>query len=471
MKVKIKGLVFVGFAAAVFAQSAMATISANTADKKIVTSKYYVDSNFQEKEDKVKIGNGTGEFASVSAITETQWSNSNLYPSMPVLKGLVDSIDVNVGVSSNATDYLDVTDNQNGTFTLNLDNAPATAAADLTGYDASSAALGAALTSPADKKLVTAGAINGMILRESTNGVTSIDENATHATVPTSKNVYDYVEGKVGNAAYQRKLTQADTGTLYVGQYDDSVVTGDKSTWKQLSIADADNTGGTAALANTNYVAKTVSGGVYTVNLDAAQIADSIATDNSAKLVTENAVYDLVAREGTGAVTTINGTSPSDSLVPTVKNVYDFVDGNYQPKTSGTNVMVGYNGTWRSLAGDSYITVAADGSSSSVTLTNMTGSTSDFVAPVASNDANYDTVSATRAKLAKSGDVYDFVMAQTGGLAIPEMPDGCDTVAATGGYCALVYGLISGTAGQSGATYGLQWTVMAPDTMPTGTGD
>lgn len=44
MKIKIRGLVFVGFAAAVFAQSAMAEI---TADDKTVTSKTYVDSKVE----------------------------------------------------------------------------------------------------------------------------------------------------------------------------------------------------------------------------------------------------------------------------------------------------------------------------------------------------------------------------------------------------------------------------------------
>ena len=44
MKIKIRGLVFVGFAAAVFAQSALAEI---TADDKTVTSKTYVDSKVE----------------------------------------------------------------------------------------------------------------------------------------------------------------------------------------------------------------------------------------------------------------------------------------------------------------------------------------------------------------------------------------------------------------------------------------
>jgi hypothetical protein len=64
--------------------------------------------------------------------------------------------------------------------------------------------------------------------------------------------------------------------------------------------------------------------------------------------------------------------------------------------------------------------------------------------------------------------VNAYVQGLLHGNEIPAMPTGCGTVAATGGYCALVYGLISGTAGQEGATYGLQWTVMAPDTMPAG---
>lgn len=84
MKVKIRGLVFAGFAAAVFAQSAMAVDT----DDKTVTSKTYVDAKFQAQAKRVEIGNGTGQYASVSAIPETVKTNE-YYPSMKVLSDTV----------------------------------------------------------------------------------------------------------------------------------------------------------------------------------------------------------------------------------------------------------------------------------------------------------------------------------------------------------------------------------------------
>ncbi len=448
MKIKVKGLVFFGFAAAVFAQSAMATITPSTEDKKVVASKYYVDSTFQEEEDKVTTANiqtiaGEGD----------PWASATLYPSMQVVKGAIDTLAPAVG--ANATSYVDFTESGN-TWTVNFDQAPATTAAELTGYDATTAANGAALSGTDAQKLVTTGAVNSMILREDTNG-TTINSNATNGTVPTSKNVYDFVTGAISTAGadYQPKLESTDDGDLYVGQYDSD------STWKRLDIANA--SGQNPALASTNYVAKTVSGDVYTVNLDSAQIADSIATDASAKLVTENAVYDLVDREVSSGTSTIG--SQSTTLVPTSKNVYDFVNNGYQVKaTAGADTIeVGHDGAWANLVGDStYTNVAMDSSSAKVSLINVTtGSNATEFVP------SSDTTNAgNRTKLARAGDVYDFVTGLTGGLVIPAMPSACTTASLSGGYCALVYGLVSGTAGQDGATYGLQWTVMAQPSNP-----
>lgn len=446
MKVKVRGLVFVGFAAAVFAQSAFATITPVVAEKKIVTSKYYVDSKFQEKEDKVKL---TGT-QTIGDITSDQWASNDLYPSMNVLKGVKDKVN-GISVVEAAGGYVDVS--QSGdTYTLNVDSDK---------IDSTGAAIQASGTTD-NGKLVTAGAVKAILdtdLTDSTNTATTVPTAAAVVTYaeaasnkataivtdstannynaasddayPTTAAVYNFVTSQ-GSANYQRKLGSGEAG-LYVGAYDAN----NANTWKAIQGASTTGTG-----AATDYVTinETSSGsGVYEINLDSAQIASSIAASSgsSTKLATEGAVYN-------------------------------FVTTGYQPINDTATVQVSYNGGWSALTdgGSDYIDVARNSTSGNteVTLTNLTAATTDFVAHIANDSAN----AATRAKLAKSGDVYDFVMAQTGGLAIPEMPDGCDTVAEDGGYCALVYGLTSGTAGQSGATYGLQWTVMAPDTMPTG---
>ncbi|MBQ6027375.1 MAG: hypothetical protein IJL21_02380 [Alphaproteobacteria bacterium] len=465
MKVKIRGLVFVGFAAAVFAQSAFAD---DATDKKTVTSKYYVDHTFQTLENITTASEAQGEGA---------WDSDTTYPSMAAVKSKFNDINVTVANNSNATDYLDVTETPDGTFTLNLDNAPAMAATDLTGTLSNGVAT--APTGNNLKKLVTVGAVNALVDGESTAGTTTINENSTNGTVPTSKNVYDYVEGKVGNAAYQRKLTADDTGTLYIGQYDANASGTDKSTWKELSVANA--SGQNPALASTNYVAKTVSGNVYTVNLDAAQIADSIATDASQKLVTENAVYDLVDRESTAGTSTIG--SQSTTLVPTSKNVYDFVTtyaaDNYQPiiDTARANkIMIGYNtattnggnttysSDWKELVGDyvyqnstdvGYIQVDVNPEATGqveVRLQNV-GHAGSVISSATSSDVTNGTD-----KLASAYAVQQYVSTMMGGLEIPPMSDACTTAIAlnNGHYCALVAGY-DATDGVK-----LEWTVMAP---------
>ena len=488
MKVKIKGLVFVGFAAAVFAQSAMADAN----DAKTVTSKLYVDSTFQTLDNIV-----TTTDAEANGF---DWTSETTYPSIALLnevKSQVSGIDV---VSGNKT-YVSVTEGTGdnvGTFTVNTAQVPATANSGITGTLTQTTTTGGVTTPGTEDALVTAKAVKSLIdtglsdasgAENDTTMPTSlavvsyaekkankaeaiIPTGETGANVavadggndkyPTTKAVYDFVTTQGGN--FQPKVT--DTGdNLKVGYLGSG--TGATPTWKTIKGA---STGTGAA---TDYVTINQDGtsGVYEVNLDGAQLAaaatgllnadsttgavTALTSTEQVKLVEAGAVEGLIAYESSVGTTTISGAVSGNGKVPTVKNVYDFVNTNYQPKTTGTDVMVGYNGTWRSLSGDSYITVGADTNGSSVTLTNLTSGTTEFVASNGSNDA-------TRAKLAKSGDVYDFVTGLTGGLTIPSMPSDCTTAAQRGGYCALVYGVSSGTAGQEGATYALQWTVMAP---------
>lgn len=85
MKVKIRGLVFAGFAAAVFAQSAMAAQT----DDNTVTSKTYVDTKFQAQAKRVTSEN----IDTIVPSNDDVWNHDDLYPSMKVLKdnGVVDA--------------------------------------------------------------------------------------------------------------------------------------------------------------------------------------------------------------------------------------------------------------------------------------------------------------------------------------------------------------------------------------------
>ncbi len=427
MKVKVRGLVFVGFAAAVFAQSAFAAIYQN--DYSTVASKRYVDDYAQEETEKVQIGSETGQFASTSA-ENFPWDSNDRYPSMKVLKEVKDSLD-DINVVEGSTGYVDVTENPTGTFTVDLVSGNITGTVTSTNTSSTKLVTEGAVANYAEDKTnkatsitttnasstteyTSVAAVTGYaeatankLGYDTTNSTETITGNKTDDTkFPTVKNVYEFVKSE--NAAYQPKVADNTHTKIYVGRDDGT----NGATWGELSGA------------TNGYVAFTGSGGDYTVDIDSNKLA----------------------------TTSANITTGSSDLA-TAGAVYDFVNGNYQPKTTGTDVMVGYNGTWRSLSGDSYITVGADTNGSSVTLTNLTNATTDFVA---SDDTNAGT---KRPKLAKAGDVYDFVMAQTGGLAIPEMPDECDTAAASNHYCALVYGKTSDGAN---APVGLMWTIMAP---------
>lgn len=435
MKIKVKGLVFVGFAATVFASSAMAepAISGQSA-KNTVTSKYYVEHNFQKINKKVK----TREAA--DANSGALWTSEEDYPSMKVLKSVKDevtAIDVNDGNNG----YVTVSESvQNpGTFTVGVANTPATTAAGITGTtatgDSTTLVTAAAVKNALDTGITATSTetdatiptslavqtyVNGYAQDKSkidaatgdgTNTAysTTISSLSANDTYPTSQNVYQFVTNTVGGAAYQPKLENSQTG-LYLGSY-----SGGASTWQELQ----GSSNGTSA--TTGYVTIQADDGVYKVNLDAAQVASSIASGSSTKLATEGAVYN-------------------------------YVGTNFQPiAATDNNIKIGYNGDWQNLGGDgTYVTVSSSNGASSVALTNITaagtGATSDFTT--------------NNTKLARAGDVYDFVMAQLGGTAIPQAPSVCEN-AANGVWCALVYGQIGGTSADP--TYGLKWTIMAPD--------
>ena len=499
MKVKIRGLVFVGFAAAVFAQSAMADAN----DAKTVTSKLYVDTTFQTLDNitttsELTVGNGVTE-----QMVNAHWASNSEYPSMAVLnevKSQVTGIDVNGDET-----YINVADNA-GTFTVSPKLTPATANSEITGTltETNGDTVGTKY------KLVTAGAVKSLMdtglsdaanaendttvptslavvsyAEKKANKATSITTgdggNSTSDTAyPTTKAVYDFVTTQGG--AFQPKVT--DTGdNLKVGYLGSG--TGATPTWKTIKGAST-GTGST-----TDYVTINQDGtsGVYEVNLDGAQLAaaatgllnanstsgavTALTSTEQVKLVEAGAVEGLIAYESSVGTTTISDAVSGNGKVPTVKNVYDFVNGNYQAKaaTGANTIEVGHNGAWANLVGDStYTNVAMDGNNAKVSLTNLTAHGVSDTGATPAYTSDFAASGDSRTKLARAGDVYDFVMDQTGGLAIPEMPDECDDAAEAGGYCALVYGLISsGTSGQAGVTYGLQWTVMAP--VPTTGGE
>jgi len=516
MKVKIKGLVFVGFAAAVFAQSALATVN----DSKTVTSKLYVDS-------KVENTTGTGE-QNDPYVTTISPSNAHADDRAPSIRNVYEFVTNQVGaitpaVGSNATNYVDFTEDGN-TLTVNFDQAPVTVNEGITGTltETNGTTVGTA------DKLVTAGAVKSLIDTSLSDAANA--ENDT--TMPTSLAVVNYAEKKANKAtsittgdggnstsdtAYPTTKAVYDFVTTQGGAFQPKV----ERTGPSVGIRTGSGTsespyiytwggiqaqgGNTLTGTTDNYVTMTESSGVYSIGLASTMVSVDKAdiTSNNKKLMTAMGVNDYM----TDLVwTTTDGTIASayqnDARVPTVKNVYDFVTGqistagdDYQPKVGGADsygtdsskVMIGYttrtgespnytySSEWKPLSGSTYVTVSTDSNGGTVALTNLAADADvygsrttndeklvkagsvrkllDTTLSSAANAENDQTVPTSKA-------VVDYVTGLTGGLTIPTMPQECTTAAEAGGYCALVYGDADDT--QSGVQAGLMWTVMAP---------
>ena len=87
MKVKVKGLVFVGFAAAILSANAMAVNEAQT-----VTSKAFTEATYQKKSTAASIGNSEGTWTN---LTQSVTSSSD-HTTAPTAKAVYDAIDTAV---------------------------------------------------------------------------------------------------------------------------------------------------------------------------------------------------------------------------------------------------------------------------------------------------------------------------------------------------------------------------------------
>jgi len=485
MKVKVRGLVFVGFAAAVFAQSAFATITPNENEKKVVTSKYYVDTTFQEEEDKV-----TTENIETIAGANDPWESATLYPSMQVVKGAIDDAieDAEITIQGD-TNYTTASEN-NGTWTVGIDTTKLGTTADIYGNTNTS-------------RLTTVGAVHGLLDdtisgTETDNTVPTslavqtyaeatanklaagetaggtIGTNQTDDTkFPTVKNVYEFVTNQGANK--QRKLGSTETG-LYVGTYSAT----DADTWKALETAAAAN-----SQASTDYVTIMDNGsGVYQVNIPATQIATTAAltgatATNDTGLVTAGSIRETILQAGSTAGGTINATTGAvDTTVPTTKNVYEFVTNyaqdTYQPRVENNDagkLMLGYSTQSGAAGSETYtpgwkeLSVADVSNGSSLSSTGyVTKSVSGDVYTVNLDNALVTTTGAAINSYNAStntGDGNDLVTVSAvkqyaGGII--DVANPCSASTTDGHYCALV-AKYSATA-PNNVEY--EWTIMAP---------
>lgn len=115
MKVKIKGLVFVGFAAAILSANAMAANEANT-----VTSKAYTEATYQHKSTAASIGGENGEWTPLVQSVPDQTSEANAATALST-NAVVDALnDLTAGLNVNANlqgekyvEIEDITNDQN----------------------------------------------------------------------------------------------------------------------------------------------------------------------------------------------------------------------------------------------------------------------------------------------------------------------------------------------------------------------
>lgn len=351
MKIKIRGLIFTGFAAAVFAQSASAawiappsqvspelSSSAVKELKTTVTSQYYTDETFQGRIlPTEKLHETNGSVDEKAAFIGWHYGQNGEPQEWVKLEG-----NKQLGTGNNAQEYVEIVhDNKNGEHKhyvqMNSDSI-ATGVAQILAGDPST---GSAVE---QGKLTTASAVYGLLDRETTNGSTTITDQSGNDEVPTSKNVYDFVQDEIDDLDFQPKLTAADGPqagqpvALNIGFWDSALNNGDgDSTWGKVK-AQADGAGGTGSVG---YLAitGTTSKGVYEININADKIVNggsalvtaatsSTAADNK-KLATALAVHDYAVKKDWG---TPNGNKilyvdPTTGLVDVKEDDSDILDG------------------------------------------------------------------------------------------------------------------------------------------------
>jgi len=471
MKVKIRGLVFAGFAAAVFAQSASAEI---TDSDKTVTSKTYVDSYAQAQADRV---------LTKPDADSPLWDNTDKYPSMKVLGDKVEEVSTALSNLRADEEYITLETVGSGTtahqeITVKSSNL-ATTAGSIT--DTTAASNGAPA---AQDKLVTASAVNAYAeakankLATDSNGETITANNTSDTTYPTTKNVYDFVTGGDGTG-YQRKLTAAEKDP-------------------SLGVYNADGTSVWRAARGGTYVTMDTSGtGAITFDVPSNKIAtigadnpntqdvnESEITADSTKLTTGKAVYEFVVGDPSDpnsgfqpkATATANGVSTGAN--PTAQVGVRTGTGSEQDPYVSTwyGLAAGQDGSTlnSSIDDTAYARVYRDDGAGSNTAgvyvdldhtrisvaSTYTGTGYKHGGIV--NISNY--FSEDGMALATAGAVKEYVESVLPETTLPpesEMPSVCKT--ANGNHvCALVayYDANASGTGVGGVKY--EWTVMAP---------
>lgn len=302
MKVKIKGLVFVGFAAAILSANAMAD------DTNTVTSKSYVDNKFQT-------------IANISQTTDlTGTEATTKYPSVAALNATLDEVVDNILDNSIAGGTYTTATYENGVTTV---DAKATTDGTLPAADAAKLPTAGAVKTYADTKLNhnqgsnNSGKIlvinsEGEVVPSDATGDNTYQSKSTDATLPIANGAggWTTLKTKVNDGTYVEAAEDATTKALTV----------------DIKAAQINSTGtGTTAL--TAGSSKLATEGVIKAYVDAKTAADQdVYQDRS----TGAQIYNV--SDGNGGwtalnptVTVTNGTATGGTNGATTQAIVDYV--------------------------------------------------------------------------------------------------------------------------------------------------
>ena len=462
MRTKIRGLVFVGFAAAVFAQSALAV----SADDKTVTSKTYVDTNFQNLTEKDPT---TGTVPNdVTSIDDE--STNDEYPTSRNVYKFVKSELIAAGATGNITGNINKHTQKIAVFESGYNgNATNPSTTDLQHLD--------------HWELI----VPDSVVAESGSdiGGTAQDPGPEDGTdLTTAQAVYDFVTGGAGTG-FQRKLANGEKPSLGVYNADGT------SVWKQAA-------GGTYVS-----VSEPQNGNSIDFDIKGDKIASHGADDTSGNnaysnqivsgspnLTTANAVYEYVQNnvvngdlyqpkaesDDTGAWTKTNTdvagvgirTGSGTTADPYVSSWYSLGAGQNGNLLDSSVEAIPYariyrdDGTGNSGSNTAGVYLDLDHARISVASTYDASNGGTYVHGGIANINSY--FSAEGMALATAGAVKEYVDSVNPVPSETDMPAACKTGSDTNGgghVCALV-AYYDATLNNNAGGVKYEWTVMAP---------
>ena len=329
MKVKVKGLVFVGFAAMIFAANAMA--ADNT-----VTSKEYVDTKFQTK-------------ANIQeSFTDQNRTSTTLYPSMAAVNAELTATGNSIGdgqidIQLNGTSKGTFTVNQAGPTTVNVNGVEVTSnkVDSTTGLSASSTdtqypsakavydALNGAEHSNFQEYSTTANQISN-----GTGGWKNLDNvidatTASSASAPTTAAVKAYVDAQAESAAGDILTgTQSTTDTTHAltNAATTTALNGKEDASNKVTSMDSQSTDAQYPSAKAVYDAlhNTANVGNGTIDVQLNGTSKGTFTVNQAGDATINVNGVEVTSNKVDSTTGLSSSS-TDTQYPSAKAVYDAI--------------------------------------------------------------------------------------------------------------------------------------------------